>query len=122
MDGSVESLSSVSTSERVTPSDRTSKDKKKNGFSDVLKEKMKEKLQKEHEQDVLLLHDEEAEEETQEEDKQEEQQDVLILHDEEIEEDKQIEQHEKPKEKEKEKSEEEISEDDSSAEHVDFKA
>ena len=100
---SVDNLSGVSTTERVNPSDRSSKDKKKNGFSEVLKEKMKEKLKKEHEQDLLILHeDENEEEEIQEENKQDEQ------------------QHETQEEVSE--SETENSSDNSPAEHVDFKA
>ncbi len=99
----VDNQSGVSTTERVKPTDRSNKDKKKNGFSDLLKEKMKDKLDHEKEEDILILHEEvEDEEETNEDDKHEKQQDEA-----------------------KEKSEEtdsENSDDDSPSEHVDFNA
>ena len=59
LNSSVESLSAIDRSDRVTAADRSNKDKKKNGFSDALKEKMEEKLKKGKEQkDVFLTHEE----------------------------------------------------------------
>lgn len=91
---SVDNLSGVSTTERVNPADRSNKDKKKNGFSDVLKEKMKEKLDKE--KDLLILQHEESEKEEEQDEKKDDQQD--------------------------EQKHEDDTNQDSSAEHIDLKA
>ena len=95
----VDNLSSVSTTVRVNPSDRSNKDNNKKGFSNLLKEKMEEKLKKDNEEDVLILHDDETE--TKNENKQDAQQDESN--------ENQSSKNEKP-------------EDDEPVEHIDFKA
>ncbi len=60
--GSVDNLSNILPSDVVNPSSRSNKDKKKNGFSDALKEKMKEKQEKKkHDQDELIIDEEHKE-------------------------------------------------------------
>ena len=92
---SVDSLSGVTTTDRVNPADRSNKDKKKNAFSDVLKKKLKEQQK---EKDLLILQHDES--------------------DDEIEEEKEDKQHEKQDES----TNRNETPDDSIAEHVDVKA
>ena len=69
---SVDSLRTYTTADKVTPSDRSNKDKKKNGFSEALKEKMEEKLKEDKQQDTLILNEDETSSKDQPEGQQEE--------------------------------------------------
>ena len=80
INNSVESLSRFERTDIVQAADRSSKDKKKNGFSDALKEKMKEKL-KEEEKDQFVSHHHTEDDDSADEHKQEDSEhDVFISH------------------------------------------